>query len=264
MLKIAWEFSFSLKEFNMLVIWTLGISMIFLAGIIHFDKKLLTAMGLLVIFGHNLLHGISFEKNSMADVVWKILYGPGSVEIGDVTFFFLFPALPYFGLVMVGYSMGYLYNASFSDVTRRRILIGIGLSCCALFIALRLINKYGDPNPWTIQNNLVYTILSFIKTTKYPTSLLYLLMTIGPSIIFLSLTEKIDSKISRVLVVFGKTPMYFYLWHLFIIHFCAIAIGGINVHNLQMVWFATLFVNFILYFLCKQSKDKLWILELLY
>jgi uncharacterized membrane protein len=110
---------------------------------------------------------------------------------------------------------------------------------------------YGDPKPWSVQQDGMFTILSFIATTKYPTSLLYLLMTIGPALILLSYTEKISGWLSDKILIIGRTPMYFYLWHLFLIHGSA-RVFGMNTHGLLTVYIATLAITVILYFLCRQ------------
>lgn len=112
-------------------------------------------------------------------------------------------------------------------------------------------NSYGDPKPWSIQPDGVFTVLSFIATTKYPTSLLYLLMTIGPALILLSYTEKISGWLNDKILVIGRTPMYFYLWHLFLIHGSAM-IFGMNTHSLLTVYSVTFAITVILYFLCRQ------------
>jgi uncharacterized membrane protein len=250
--KFAWHFQYDPKEFTLLVIWAIGISMIFLAGIIYLNQKLVLVFGLLIVFGHNLFDKLSFTKGTLADAIWKLLHAPGGFKIGDTGITVLFPVLPYFGLIMLGYCLGSLYTAQYDPEKRRRILLWMGIGCCALFVLLRLPNLYGDMAPWSRQKNVLFTLLSFIKTTKYPTSLLYLLMTIGPSLIFLSLAENINNAISRIFIVFGSVPMYFYLWHLFLIHGAALLSGGINAKGLAGVYIATTIISVALYFLCKQ------------
>jgi uncharacterized membrane protein len=250
--KFAWDFRYDPRGFSLLVIWAIGISMIFLAGMIYLNQKLLLAFGLFVVFGHNLFDKLSFPEGTPAETLWKLLHAPGSFRIGDTNITVLFSVLPYFGLIMLGYCLGRVYTAQYDPKKRRRILFWLGISCCALFVLLRLPNLYGDMAPWSRQKNVIFTALSFIKTTKYPTSLLYLLMTIGPSLIFLSLTEKINNVISRIFIIFGSVPMYFYLWHLFLIHGAALLSGGINTKGLIGVYIATTTISVVLYFLCKQ------------
>jgi uncharacterized membrane protein len=266
--KFAWDFAYIPNQFTLLVIWALGITMIFLSAMIYLSKKLLLAVGLIIVFGHNLLDGVSFEKGTAADAIWKLLHVRGGFEIGStgINVFVLFSVLPYFGLALLGYCLGQLYEEGYSAVRRKKIICWLGIACCLLFIVLRATNLYGDPAPWNEQKSFSFTVLSFIKTTKYPTSLLYLLMTIGPSLILLSYTEQVKNWFANVMIVFGKVPMYFYLWHLFLIHGAALVTGGLNTKGLWGVYIATLSINAILYFLCRQyaqykfrHPEKWWV-----
>jgi uncharacterized membrane protein len=250
--KFAWEFDYSIGHFTLLVIWAIGITMIFLAGMIFFDKRILLVLGLIIVFGHNLLDPVSFPEGTFMDALWKLLHVRGWFPLGDSSgVFVLFSVLPYFGLVLLGYSLGQFYTTEFDSFKRKSLLRWIGLGCCVLFIALRFMNVYGDPKPWSVQSNGVFTVLSFIATTKYPTSLLYLLMTIGPALVLLSYTEQISGWLNDKILIIGRTPMYFYLWHLFLIHGSAFIVG-MNGHNLLTVYIATLAITVILYFLCRQ------------
>lgn len=250
--KFAWEFGYSTGNFTLLVIWAIGITMIFLAGMIYLNKRILLVLGLLTVFGHNLLDPVSFSEGTFADALWKLLHVRGWFPLGENSgVFVLFSVLPYFGLVMLGYCLGELYAPGVESSKRRSVLRWIGFACCLIFILLRFMNSYGDPKPWSIQPDGVFTVLSFIATTKYPTSLLYLLMTIGPALILLSYTEKISGWLNDKILVIGRTPMYFYLWHLFLIHGSAM-IFGMNTHSLLTVYSVTFAITVILYFLCRQ------------
>src|SRR6266700_2309366 len=114
----------------------------------------------------------------------------------------------------LGFCLGKLYSKEFPAKLRRKILLLIGSGCVLLFISLRMINNYGEPEQWRQYPSILFSFMSFINTTKYPPSLLYLLMTIGPSLIFLSLSETFKNKIAQFLIVFGRVPFFFYLLHL--------------------------------------------------
>ena len=118
--------------------------------------------------------------------------------------------------------MGMLYQPGFASPVRKKWLVRVGLSSIAVFIVLRGLNFYGDPSMWKVQENSVFTFLSFINLTKYPPSLLFLLMTIGPALIYLSAVENIKHGVSRALVMIGQVPLFFYVLHFFIIHAMAL------------------------------------------
>ena len=99
-----------------------------------------------------------------------------------------------------------------------------GVSLTILFLLLRFINSYGDPSPWSVQKDGVYTLLSFLKTTKYPCSLQYLCMTLGPSLIILSLLESVKNKFTNILIIYGRVPFFYYVVHLFLIHAIGVVI----------------------------------------
>ncbi len=236
----------------MLVIWAIGITMVFLSAMIHLNKKVLLVIGLIIVFGHNLLDSIGFQQGTLADAIWKLLHVKGWFPLGKSSgVFVLFSVLPYFGLSLIGYCLGQLYAHGFSAQKRKKLLLWFGIGCCVLFVLLRIPNLYGDPSLWSAQKDTAFSILSFIRTTKYPTSLQYLLMTIGPSLILLSAAENIKGWMGKALVVIGRTPMFFYLLHLFIIHGAAVLTGGINKSGLGVVYVATILINILLYFLCK-------------
>jgi uncharacterized membrane protein len=129
-----------------------------------------------------------------------------------------YPFLPWLGLMILGYSAGRLYLPGFPPASRKKILRVTGITAIILFVVIRLINHYGDMHSWEIQKTAVFTLLDFIKTTKYPPSLLFILMTIGPALIILSLVENVHGSLSRKIIVFGKVPFFYYILHVFLIH----------------------------------------------
>ena len=135
---------------------------------------------------------------------------------------FHYPVIPWVGLMALGYCFGTLYGKGFDATVRKKWLLGLGFGSIALFFILRGINIYGDLVPWTTQKNGIYTMLSFFNTTKYPPSLIFLLMTIGPSLLFLYLIENVKNKATDFFVVFGRVPLFFYFLHVLVIHIAAI------------------------------------------
>jgi len=216
---INFAFSFNI-QFNFIVlqvIWALGVSMIFLSFFIYLPKRLLLIVALLIIAGHNLLDNIHVKGESLNAILWAMLHEQQFFSFGKFNLMVLYPVLSWIGVMYAGYCFGELYS-NFDAVKRKRILINIGLVGMVLFIALRFTNWYGDPNPWGIQDSSVFTALSFINTTKYPPSLLYLLMTIGPAILLLAFIEKPLNTAGKMISIFGRVPMFYYILHFYLIH----------------------------------------------
>ncbi len=204
------------------VIWVIGVSMIVMAAAIRLSVKANAAIGLAMIMFHNLLDGFALPPNitfagtpaaTLAQDLWMIFHQPGIVSLfgGATKIFFAYPLIPWIGVMMAGYALGSIYELA--GEVRRRYLLFIGIAACVLFVVIRFINIYGDPQPWAQQASAMFTFLSFLNTTKYPPSLLFLLMTLGPSMIVLSLADQIrgESAWQRVCVIFGRVPMFFYL-----------------------------------------------------
>ena len=152
----------------------------------------------------------------------------------DFDIFVLYPVLAWIGVMAAGYCFGELYT-KFDVEQRRSILIRLGLLCILLFIIIRFTNLYGDASHWSKQNTVGFTILSFINTTKYPPSLLYILMTIGPGILFLGLTERPLRRFGNIISTYGKVPMFYYLIHFYVIHIVAIVAGLLSGYSLSQI-----------------------------
>jgi len=140
-----------------------------------------------------------------------------------------YPVLPWIGVMALGYCFGFFYHKGFNQALRKKYLLILGITSISLFFIIRLSNDYGDMVPWTQQKNFMFTIFSFINVSKYPPSLLYVLITIGPTFLVLYFLEDFHSKITNVLLVFGRVPFFYYLLHILFIHAAAlwtlIAIG---------------------------------------
>lgn len=223
LVRLAVTFSFDYRFLGFLqVIWVIGVSMIVLAALIHLPLTAIAAFGLLMIGLHNLFDDFRYQGwgpesavPSVTAKLWILLHQAfqGFPIGGSYTpvVFVIYPLIPWIGVMAVGYVFGALYQL---DVLRRkRLLLIIGGVSTALFIIVRGINEYGDPSSWSQQKNLVYTALSFLNTSKYPPSLLFLLMTLGPAILALALFEAKEGsgRIREFFVTFGRVPLFFYL-----------------------------------------------------
>src|SRR6185369_8765958 len=233
--KVGVFFNFDIGFLGFLqVIWVIGVSMIVLAALIHLPLKVTAAFGLLMIAFHNLLDGFRVESwrgpgtplPSVAAKIWILLHQAFEafpiVGFPSPIVFVVYPLVPWVGVMAVGYAFGALYR--FEAQRRRRLLLIIGGVATALFIVMRAIDAYGDPSKWSQQKNLVHTALSFLNTSKYPPSLLFLLMTLGPSIIALAFFESSSSRgaIARFFITFGRVPLFFYLLQWFTAHAIAV------------------------------------------
>jgi uncharacterized membrane protein len=219
--------------FNLQVIWAIGISMVILASIIYLPKQYILLLGALIMAGHNLLDNVHVKGNNIPAFLWSLFHEPGAFHCGDTTIFVRYPFLPWVGVMCLGYYFGHFYNYAYDAQQRRKLFLTLGLGAIALFILLRSGNFYGDAAHWSTQKNFAFSVLSFLNTTKYPPSLLYALMTLGPSLVFLSLTEKPLRRWSARVAVFGRVPMFYYLAHLFLIHVLAIIAAGIAGYHFQ-------------------------------
>ena len=221
-ISFGWTFNPHYPFFIMQVIWTIGISMVILGLFIRLPYKLLFAIGFIIVFGHNLLdipeNQPGFQPNFWWDVMHSGLFVPYFIS-PDHGFLIVYPFLPWLGLMIMGYCAGKLFSSQFTKNERKKILIALGVGLIALFIILRGINVYGDPDPWSSQPRPFYTFLSFLKLHKYPPSLLYMCMTIGPLLILLAYTEKMENGFTRMLGVFGRVAFFYYILHIYLIHF---------------------------------------------
>lgn len=206
--------------FNLQVIWAIGISMIVMSGMIFLERQLILIIAVLLIAGHNLLDGVHVTGTGLGAFGWSVLHDPKDFSLGHFYILIKYPVLPWIGIMALGYSFGTLYEKRSAE--RKKALLYLGLSFVALFLLLRSLNIYGDAAHWSVQKNLVYSILSFLDVTKYPPSLLYTLITLGPALIFLSLTERPLNNITKKIAVFGRVPFFYYVVHLFTIHLLVI------------------------------------------
>ncbi len=222
-INFAWTFDITYSFRILQVIWATGISMVVLSALVFLPNSLILAIGVILVFGHNLLDPITVQGSSTLDVIWYILHQPHSVYIDSTHLVdFVYPVLPWIGLMALGYVFGVLYKKDFPAEQRRRWLFTIGICATLLFIFLRSFNLYGEPREWQTQDSLMFSLMSFLNTTKYPPSLHFLLMTLGPALIFLSRVETIGNRLAKPVIVFGRVPFFFYVVHLYVIHGLAV------------------------------------------
>ncbi|WP_420401529.1 DUF1624 domain-containing protein [Flagellimonas sp.] len=220
-IKLAWMFKLDYSGVLLQVIWVLGVSMIFLAAFIHLPKKLGLVICLVAVFGHNLLDSVAPTTPLVAGL-WTFLHSFNLVDLGFIQLFVAYPMIPWIFVMPLGYYLGELYKPSFDPKLRISRLLQIGLGLTLLFFALRAINIYGDSYHWATQDSVGLTVASFFNITKYPPSLHFLLITLGPSLVFLALVENWQNKWTEKMVVIGRVPMFFYIVHIYVIHALAV------------------------------------------
>jgi uncharacterized membrane protein len=222
------------------VIWTIGWSMIFLAAIIHLPMRAVVFGSIAVIALHNLLDGLRVTSwqgpgtpvPGFAATIWHILHVPGVVFLFGASgppSLVLYPLIPWIAVMSAGYALGALYRRP--EAERKKILYRLGAAITIGFIVIRAINIYGDPSKWSQQRTLTRTFLSFLNTSKYPPSLLFLMMTIGPALIFLAFFDaRRRGAISRVFITYGRVPLFFYVGQWIFAHSLALIAGKIAGH----------------------------------
>jgi len=235
----AWTFNFSYTELLFVqVIWVIGVSMIALAALIHLPLPAAAGVGIAMMAGHNLLDGITPESLGAWGPLWTVLHVQSAIPLGGGrVFIVIYPLIPWIGVMAAGYAFGALLSRP--ERERRRTLLLLGGALTLAFVVLRAANGYGDPAPWSVQDGAGRTALSFLNTTKYPPSLLFLLMTLGPAIAALPLLERLTGPAARAVTVFGRVPLFFYVLHLYLIHALALAMGtlaGFDPRSFLHVW----------------------------
>jgi uncharacterized membrane protein len=225
----GWTFSLAFNFFVLQVIWAIGWSMIALAGLIHLPRAITAAFALVMIAGHNLLDGIEADQLQPFRWLWLLLHEPGLLNpVPGVKVFAAYPLIPWIGVMAAGYAFGPVML--FPERQRRSWLLGTGVLLVGAFVGLRAVNVYGDPAPWLAQEDWIPSLLSFVNCEKYPPSLLYLTMTLGPALIMLRMFERARGNLSQWLITFGRVPFLYYVAHIYLLHLlavgAAIIIGG--------------------------------------
>jgi uncharacterized membrane protein len=211
------------------VIWVIGVSMVILAALIHLPLWAIAAISIVTIAGHNLLDGIRvpFDFNNPASdpqhILWAFLHQLTPLQLGPFTAFLAYPIVPWFAVMALGYVFAELYRRP--EAERRSLLLRIGIGATAAFLIVRGVNIYGDPRPWESQETLLKSAMDFLNVNKYPPSLAFVLMTLGPALIVLSLAERWKGPVSNFFVTFGRVPLFFYVLHIYLAHLVAVALA---------------------------------------
>lgn len=218
---LGWQFNFDFRVTVLFVLWALGWSMIALALLVRLPAAASAAFGLALILGHNLLDQVRASSLGSVGPLWLILHQPGLLLSGPQHFILVaYPLIPWVGVTAVGYSLGRVFEW---DATRRRAFCWrVGGAAILGFLVIRWLNVYGDPRPWSHQVSPVFTILSFINTTKYPPSLVFLLMTLGPALLFLRAVDGRTSPWLRPISVIGRVPLFYFVLHVPLVHLLAL------------------------------------------
>ena len=218
------------------VIWVFGVSMIVMAAIIYLPVWAAGAIGVAMIALHNLFDGVTVSPaTAMAgtppldawQTIWLFLHQPGFVPLldGASKLFVAYPLMPWVGVMAAGYALGAVYARE--SQRRRKTLYILGGAAIVLFVVIRAVNVYGDPSPWSVQASPVFTVLSFLNTTKYPASFLFLLMTLGPALLILAATDRVNGEnlIARILIVYGRVPLFYFILQMFVAHAFGVVLG---------------------------------------
>lgn len=286
----GWYFNFVGQGVDLIVIWALGISMIVLAGLIYLPMWAIISIGGIMVAGHNLLDGVHVPGNTLQGFGWALLHEQQAFTYNGFLILVGYPIIPWVGVMALGYGLGQLYKKDYPVEKRKKLLLTLGFSLVALFIIIRFINVYGDGHAWSQQSTPMFTVLSFLNTVKYPPSLLYLLMTIGPALLFLAWSERTPGWLGQRVSIFGRVPLFYYILHLYLLHLLAMFATSFSGHqwsdmvldnalwtgrvdqlkgygfSLGVTWLVWILVVVLLYPLCKwydqykrSHKDQWWL-----
>jgi len=219
------DFHFALE---LQVIWVIGVSMVILAALIHLPLRLIAAGSVALIALHNLFDVVRVDlmpKPGFWAFVWMVLHQPGVIFFTPTVYGFVFyPLIPWIGVLAAGYAFGAFYQLEAER--RRRILFKLGAALLVSFVLLRSVNIYGDPSRWGMQSKVIFTVLSFLNVSKYPPSLLFLLLTLGAAILALPWFERIEKGgLSQIFITFGRVPLFFYVGQWIAVHCLAMLAG---------------------------------------
>lgn len=277
-MRFLWQFNVDYQATVLTVLWALGWAMIVLAALVWLPTWAIAAFGILLVAIHNALDAVQPAAFGALAPFWTMLHVPGFlIPPPGRTVFAAYVLVPWVGVTAIGYALGTAYT--WDEGRRRSFLLWTGFACVAAFIILRTMNVYGDPVPWSTQHSATFTFLSFIDTTKYPPSLLFLLMTLGPALLVLRTVDEWTPRLLQPAVVYGRVPMFYYLAHVLVIHLIATAAAIVRYGSahyavtspsladypmtqppgwaapLPIVWVAWICVVLVLYLPCRWYAD---------
>jgi uncharacterized membrane protein len=272
LIKFGWRFEFDFLRLGMGVVFVIGASMVALAALVWLPRWVIAAVALIMIAGHNLLDGISAESLGANAWLWHILHERGGTTLGGgFEAYVLYPLIPWIGVMAAGYVLGPVMQRE--PQVRQRLLYTIGAAITLGFVVLRASNLYGDPASWAVQENWLATLLSFVNCEKYPPSLLFLMMTLGPALMLLAAFDQARGRFAQVLAMFGQVPFFFYVVHIYLIHALAIVTGfaltgvfaitprlGFSLPEVYLVWLLVLAMLFPIcrWFAGRKARGTAW------
>ncbi len=219
-MRLAYNFDIAQSyPFFLIVLWVLGLCMIALAALVWLPEPALIALGVATIALHNTLDGIRPARFGALAPLWNLLHQPGAFPIAGHLAIISYPLVPWFAVMTLGFCAGPLFTLD--PPIRQRRIIAIGSALVAAFLIVRALNIYGDPVPWSAQPTAGFTVLSFLNTTKYPPSLAFLLMTLGPLLIALAWLDRVNPAKLRLLIVYGSVPLFYFMTHFYAAHAAA-------------------------------------------
>jgi uncharacterized membrane protein len=233
---LGWNFNITFPMYFFITIWALGVSMILLAGFIWLPTKVILGICITIIAGHNLLDGVHVEGNTLPGFGWALVHDQRFFMWQNHLFLVGYPIIPLMAIMPLGYCLGNWYATGYDAGKRQQNLLLAGGLCIALFVLLRYTNLYGDPVKWEVQKDAFFTFLSFLNVNKYPPSLLYLLVTLGGGLLFLSVTERLKGAVVNVISVYGRVPMFYYIIHIYIIHAIALVASALTTGQDWKIW----------------------------
>ncbi|MGY8897499.1 MAG: DUF1624 domain-containing protein [Paraglaciecola sp.] len=200
------------------VMWAIGVSMVSLSVLCKLPYKLILALGLLIVCGHNLLSPITFAPGEFGYNLWAILHDRGFIfESESFKIKASYPVLPWIGVILLGYSMGPLYSQAVEGSKRQSTLVKLGVAMWGVLLILRGFNIYGETLPWESQQDFTHTLMSFLAFTKYPPSLDFVLFTLATAFLVLAALENVNNRLTKSIETFGSAPMFYYVVHLFVL-----------------------------------------------
>jgi len=212
--------------FILTVFWMLGLSMVVLAALVHLPVRILAPVSLAIVATHNLLDPIASERFGRFAFLWGILHEQAVFPFRGALFAVAYPLVPWAAVMASGFCFGRILL--WDRERRRRVFVRLGVILTLAFVVLRAWNHYGDPAKWSHQPTPLFSALSFLNTTKYPPSLIFLLMTLGPALIALAFLDRRSFPSRHPLIVFGRVPFFFFLFHLALAHILAVVLAALR------------------------------------
>ena len=232
-INISFSFDLHFYIITLQVIWAIGISMVILGIFIFLPLPVIFFIGMAVVLGHNYLDRFE-QPMRQQSFLWDLLHRQSFHQLGGGRMLgILYPFLPWTGLMFLGYCCGNFFRKEMHPAYRRKVLTYLGIGVTLFFVLLRAANVYGDPFKWSEQQQSLYTILSFLNTQKYPPSLLFICMTIGPGLLMLAWMEPASNWFTRIFTVYGRVPFFYYIIHFYLIHALSTIAFFTRGHNIE-------------------------------